>query len=140
MTIIKALQDFLSGYSGMKLQKIKTDRPEEEASSYAVAMSGSGKITKDVVGNHTYQNSYIFLAREATADEIDRQDNYGFVEGLTEWLEEQNAAGNYPVLPGGYTVDNIEVANSMLVDLYDDGTGLYQIQIQLIIKKRRCAI
>ena len=138
MSIIKALQDFLCTFDGMEMQAIPmvlTDRPDETPSSFALAPSGNGRTETDLCGNRTHQNSYVFYAKASAADEIDRQDNYSFLEGLSEWLEEQDAAGNYPDLPTGCEVEGIEVSNAMLFDLTEDGAGLYQVQIQLIYTK-----
>lgn len=135
MSIIKALQDFLMRYDGMSI--VLTDRPDEVPSSYAVAAAGSGEIRQDIIGNRTYQNSYIFQAREAAANETDRQENYDFLEAFADWLEEQNDADTLSVLPGKYQAEALEVSNVMLVDLDEDGTGLYQVQLQLIFTKRR---
>lgn len=140
MSILKSLQDFLLGYSGMSirpLSEVLTDRPNEYPSSYALAPAGNGKIQEDILGKRTYQNSYVFYAKEEVADEVSRQENYDFLEGFSDWLEEQNAVGNLPQLPGKYEAETLEVSNIMLMDLYEDGTGLYQVQIQLIFTRRR---
>lgn len=140
MSIIKAVQDFLSTYPGMELQplpKVLTDRPEAEPSSYAVAPAGGGTIKKDVTGNRTYQNSYVFFAKEHAAAESDRRDNYDFLEGLSDWIEQQADAGSFPALPAGYEALDMQVNNPMLFDLNDDGTGLYQVQFQLIFTRKR---
>ena len=132
MSILKALQDYLSGYDGMQPTRILTDRVEDTA-SYAVAPTGNTAVIEDVLGNRTYENDYVFLARECTADEIDRQDNYDFLEGLYDWLE----TAPLPELPGQYEAGKITPTNIMLIDVDDHGTGVYQIQIKLTISKRR---
>ncbi len=132
MSILKALQDYLSGYDGMQPTRILTDRVEDTA-SYAVAPTGNTAVIEDVLGNRTYENDYVFLARECTADEIDRQDNYDFLEGLYDWLE----TAPLPELPGQYEAEKITPSNIMLIDVDDHGTGVYQIQIKLTISKRR---
>lgn len=142
MSIIKSLQDYLEQYEKMDMQPltVKTDFADEKVSSYSVAPSGNGKINSDILGNRTYQNNYVFYAREAAADEIDRQGNYDFLEGFSEWLEEQNEEGNLPALPGRYKAEELRVSNIMLFDVNEDGTGLYQVQLQLEFKKERKAI
>jgi hypothetical protein len=139
MSIIKSLQDYLEQYPKMDMQPltIKTDFADKEISSYSVAPSGNGKISSDILGNRTYQNNYVFYAREATADEIDRQENYDFLEGFSEWLEEQNQEGNLPDLPANYKAEELRVSNIMLFDVNEDGTGLYQVQLQLEFRKER---
>lgn len=140
MSIIKGLQEFLSSYQSMELQpipKVLTDRPGEHPSSFALAPSGNGKTETDLCGNRTHQNSYVFYAKATAADEIDRQENHSFLEELSAWLEEQDSAGNYPALPIDCEVESLEVSNAMLFDLDEDGTGLYQVQIQLIYTKTK---
>jgi hypothetical protein len=136
MSIIKALQDYLETYDGMELQ-VLTDQTGERPSSYALAPSGNGKVTEDIIGNKTFENNYVFYAREATKDEVDRQDNYDFLESFSDWLDEQNDAGNLPELPGRYLAESIEVANSMLFEIDEGGTGLYQVQIKFTITKKK---
>lgn len=135
MSIIKALQDYLQGYEELDL--VLTDVTKKDASSYAIMQSASGTISKDVLGNVTYQNSYIFLAKEHSLDEVDRQENYDFLESFCTWLEEQSENEIFPVLPTPYCATGIEVNNVMLMDVNDSGAGTYQVQIQLIFEKRR---
>ena len=133
MSIIKSLQNWLSGFDGMELM---TDTTEASAPSHALAATGGGAMYMDILGNRVYQNSYVFYAKEHISNETDRQDNQDFFEQLCEWIEEKNDEEDYPVLSGRYTVSKVEVANPMLMEVYEDGLGLYQVQIQLYFQKR----
>lgn len=140
MSLLKTLQDYLCEYDNMDMRPVSevlTDQTGEYPSSYALAPSGNGKTGKDILGNRTYQNNYVFYAKENFADEVDRQDNHDFLEDFSNWLEERNDNKDFPQLPAGYEVEEIQVSNAMLFDIYEDGTGLYQVQIQLIFRKRR---
>lgn len=140
MSLIKSLQDYLETFDGMELKSVSqvlTDMTNNNPSSYALAPSGNGKITTDIAGNKTYQNNYVFYAKEAAADEVDRQDNYDFLESFSDWIDEQNDVENFPILPAKYSVEEIQVSNILLFDIEEDGTGLYQVQIQLIFKKKK---
>jgi len=140
MSIIKSLQDFLETFDGMVLKPISqvlTDTTNNNLSSYALAPAGNGKIITDIVGNKTYQNNYVFYAKEAAADEVDRQENYDFLESFSDWIEEQNEEENFPTLPANYQVKEIKVSNILLFDIDEDGTGTYQVQIQLIFTKKK---
>ena len=66
MSIIKTLQDYLMEFNGMEM--ILTDLTPNAPSSYALAPAGSGVASKDILGNVTYQNSYVFWAREHSGD------------------------------------------------------------------------
>lgn len=139
MSIIKSLQNFLETFDGMELKDIPhvlTDQTNQ-SSSYALAPSGNGKIITDIAGNKTYQNNYVFYAKEAAADEVDRQENYDFLESFSDWIDEQNENENFPILPLNYSVEEIQVSNILLFDIEEDGTGLYQVQIQLIFTKKK---
>ncbi len=139
MSIIKSLQDYLKTFDGMELKPISqvlTDQANNP-SSYALTPSGNGKIVTDIVGNKTYQNNYMFYAKEAAADEVDRQENYDFLESFSDWIDYQNDAENFPTLPANYIVEEIRVSNILLFDIDDDGTGTYQVQIQLIFTKKK---
>ena len=132
MSILKALQEYLAGYDGMKPVRILTDGVEE-SESYAVAPAGNMAVREDILGNRTYENDYVFLARECTADEADRQDNYDFLEGLYDWLEEAEP----PQLPAPYAAQSVVPSNVLLMEVNQDGTGVYQVQIKLTMTKRR---
>lgn len=134
MSLLKALQDYLAQYDGMKPVQILTDTVEE-SESYAVSPAGNIRVSEDIIGNRTYENDYLFLARECTADEVDRQDNYDFLEGLFDWLE----TAPLPTLPGEYVAEKITPSNVMMIDIGEDGTAIYQIQIKLSFTKRRDA-
>jgi hypothetical protein len=153
MSIIKAVQDYLTTYEGMELQTVEveetkagpliksinrvlTDRTDKEASSYALQPAGNSRVKKDILGNKTYENDYVFYAKEAAGAEVDRQDNYSFLESLFEWLEEQDEAENFPELPTVYTAESLTVANIVLFEL-EDHTGLYQIQIKFRYRKEK---
>lgn len=134
MSILRALREYLQQFQGMALL---TDQTEDCPGSYALAPTGSGQILQDVIGNKTYQNSYVFNARECVSDEVDRQDNYDLLDALTQWLEEKNEAQELPVLPAPYQAEGLEVSNGLLMDVSEDGLGTYQVQIQFIFTRRR---
>lgn len=139
MSILSSLQEYLKKFDGMELRPISevlTDRTEKGmASSYAIAPAGNGKTQQDVTGRRFFRNSYVFYAQERMGAETDRAENWDFLEALTEWLEEQATAQNYPGLPAPYVVEALDVSNAMLVDINEDGCGIYQVQIQLEFSK-----
>ena len=131
MSVIKALQEYIQQYKGMEML-VLTDRTEEDRNSFAIYPSGNSKMKSDILGNRTYQKSYIFLAKMATGEEFERSGNYDFLEGFCDWIEENSDNNIYPELGDGYTVESLEVSNIMLMDIsagWDLGT--YQIQINL---------
>lgn len=127
MTILRTLQKFISNYNGMT---VLTDY-EGKQSGYALQPTGNDTYKEDVLGNKYFLNNYIFYVREIAREEEDRADNQDFLEDFAMWLDEQRL----PELPGKFTAEDMTVSNCMLMDIESDGTGVYQVQIQLKIKK-----
>lgn len=140
MSIIKSMQDWLAEYPGMRLQPLNavlTNLTKSIPSSYALAPAGDGKTETDLSGNRTYRKNYVFYALESIQDEVDRAENHDFLEGFTDWLEERADNDDFPIISGAYSVDSIDVSNLLLHDVGTDGSGIYQVQIQLTITKWR---
>lgn len=127
MTILRTLQEFISKYNGME---VLTDY-EGKQSGYALQPTGNDTYKQDILGNKYYQNNYIFYVREIAREEEDRASNQDFLEDFSHWLDEQPL----PELAGRFTAQDMTVSNCMLMDIESDGTGIYQVQIQLKIKK-----
>ena len=132
MSIIGALRSYLAEYEGIDL--LLTDFTMG-AGSYALSPSANGILKRDILGNVTYQNSYIFTAKEHGGDEVDRQDNYDFLEGFCQWLEGRNERRDLPQLPSPYMPVSLEVSNVMLMGAEEGGDAIYQVQIQFIYQK-----
>ncbi len=127
MSILKALQNFISQYDGLE---VLTDFPGKE-SGYALSPSGNNKSSEDILGNKQYINNYVFCVKECARDEVDRADTQDFLEDFSRWVEEQPL----PELPGKFKAEKLIPSNCLLMDIEEDGTGLYQVQLQLTIKK-----
>lgn len=127
MSILQTLQEHIGKYNGML---ILTDFPGKE-SGYALQPTGNDKTREDVLGNKIYVNTYVFWVKEIARDEVDRKDNQDFLEDFALWLDDQPL----PKLSGRFEANSLTVANCMLMDISEDGTGIYQVQIRMEIKK-----
>lgn len=139
MSILKSLQTYLTQYDGMELRPINqvlTDSVDA-VGECALAPTGNSITRTDILGNKAFSNNYVFYAKESAAHEVDRADNYDFLEDFSEWIDEQNDAEHFPELPGSYKITEIVPANGMLFDIQEDGTGLYQLQIKVTIGRRK---
>lgn len=110
--------------------EVLTEFPGKQ-SGYALQPSGNDKTREDVLGNKYYTNNYVFWVKEIARDEVDRKDNQDLLEDFQEWLQEQPL----PELPGRFSSQKLSVSNGMLMEINEDGTGTYQVQVQLVIKK-----
>lgn len=138
MSILQALQDFLEGYEGMELRplgEILTDLTRAAPPSYSLAPAAVERTPRMWLVIVTIPADTTSLPWSAQGTEADRAENYDFLESLASWLEDQEDQGNYPELPGRYSVEGIAVQYATLYDVSQNGAGLYQVQIELTIKK-----
>ncbi len=144
MSIIKSIQDYLAKYDGMQLinmSEMETDYTPGKrgvtGGTSALAPTGNSRTRTDVLGNKTYENSYIFFAKDLAVDNSAREDMYDFLESLSEWIETKIDEGILPELPGKYEAVNLVPSNHMLYDIEESGAGVYQVELILTIKKRK---
>ncbi|WP_304128865.1 hypothetical protein [Mogibacterium diversum] len=144
MSIIKSVQDYLAKYDGMQLinmSEMETDytpgKRGVKGGTSALAPTGNSRTRTDVLGNKTYENSYIFFAKDLAVDNSAREDMYDFLESLSEWIETKIDEGLLPELPGKYEAVNLVPSNHMLYDIEESGAGVYQVELILTINKRK---
>ena len=78
----------------------------------------------------------MFYAKRAISEEFERQENYDFLEGFCDWVEDNCDRGIFPDIGEDMTVEALDVANIMLMDLTDGwDVGTYQIQLSLKYEK-----
>ena len=65
----------------------------------------------------SYTHLDVYKRQEHGGDEVDRQDNYDFLEGFCQWLEGRNERRDLPQLPSPYLPVSLEVSNVMLMDI-----------------------
>lgn len=134
MNVLSAMQTWLETCPSINL--VHLDTAEEKPSSHSVALAGNSKISEDLAGNKTYRYGFVFYCREYTGSDVERKDNHDFLQDLSDWVEAQADADNYPDLPTGCEPESMEVSNTLLMDVDEDGSkGLYQVQLNLTYTK-----
>lgn len=139
MSVIEVVQMFLQTYDGMSMRPISevlTDEVDLYPNSYALTSVGNSLTESDCLGNETYQNSYVFYAKSASANEIDRKENHAFLENFTNWIEGKNRKREYPHIGDNCEIKSISVSNAMLFGVDSEGETLYQVQIQLHYERK----
>lgn len=144
MSIVKSVQDYLATYNGMQLinlSEMETDytpgKSGAKGGTAALAPTGNSRTRTDVLGNKTYENAYIFFAKDLAVDNSAREDMYDFLESFSGWIETKIDEGILPELPGKYEAVNLVPSNHMLYDIEESGAGVYQVELILTIKKRK---
>lgn len=131
MTISDALKSWLSTYPGLEL--VGTDRLEADPESYGLYKQPTIEERKYIDGSSLRTEFYYFLARQNAQQEIDRRENYDFLENLETWVDEQLFKENIPKIDG---FEEIGIANSFYLQDETVEEAVYQIGIYVTYLRR----
>lgn len=140
MSIIGAVREYLSTFPFLSELSggIQIDYTSGEPGSYGIVPTGEAAL--NWYGDGTIRKQYTFslYAREFTQADLERLENCEFLERLSQWVEDNDQAGIYPVLPEGMDVESVSCANGVLFDYDPDlDQGCYQIQFEMIYERSR---
>lgn len=104
--------------------------------NYGIMPTGESIIerSEDICGDVTLVKQYnvALYAMRYTIDDIVRMESAGFLENLTQWVEEQSINGLAPTFGDEPESEIITAQNGMLFQMSENGqSGRYQIQIQI---------
>ena len=134
MTIISAVKTYLLTYSNLKANApMWVDFLGPIPTEYVIIpLPGTKIIEQYLDGSSLREFPFAFQSMESTADELERLDNNGFYEALSDWFETQTEAGSFPTLASGKTATKIEALSwAFLYEQGQSSTGVYQIQCKL---------
>lgn len=96
MTVVEAIVKWLKE---ARINKISTDALPGQSVAYGIAKAPTQNVKTFVSGRKIYTDYYDFLARLDSKTDAERVNNHKFMEGLSEWIYEQNVQELYPELP-----------------------------------------
>lgn len=132
-TIIEGVRSYVGGCPLLAGGLINVDFLPEEAASYSVDTTPTEPVIKAYLDGSSVRQYLFTVSTRTYFGEFVRQqiDNLAFFEGLAEWFETQERAGNRPELPAGKTAKKIEVVSSGYVFAAESETARYQMQLRL---------
>lgn len=135
MSALEATRAWLRGCPSIDAEnRFRANYLGDNATEYSVSQS-SVDHRKDVLGKDTATYNMLFSARlpfsAAMAAGLEAAD---FFDELDQWVRQQDAAREYPELPG-YLGTSATPSNAGLVITADANTAIYQIQIRLIFEE-----
>lgn len=143
--IIESIRNFiktcpyLQEFEGIEgVVKVNVDYLDENSSSYSINPIPCEPILKFYIGGDTVRQCiFVFCSRENYgADVLENIDNSEFYENFSNWIEEQNNAGNLPVLDGKCESQEIKVLSPGYAFQVDVDKARYQIELRLKYYKR----
>lgn len=113
------------------------DTGMEGAMEYSIDIVPATEIMKTYINGDTLKQ-VAFAVRsvaEYGSDTLQNIANCGFYEQLADWMEEQNQAENFPVLPSGKTPVKIQAQSTGYLFISSPNYGKYQIQCRLVYRQ-----
>lgn len=133
-----AINDWLLKYEKIKeiAETIHTEELPDKVETLALQRSGVESLPLKYVSEKGWyrQYQYILLLKSNSEDDLQRLENLDWLDGLSDWLEEQNQLRNYPVLENKQ-VKKVSCANAITYETNEDGSiSTYYLQLYFNIK------
>ncbi len=136
---IQGVREFMAScplLEEIPLKDKHVDWTSKSAVNYGIMVDSDNVIKKFITGGGKCEYNFAIFVRKFAKLDAERLQNNEFLERLQNWVSEQNAAKNFPVMPSGCTPTKLSAVNCMLFEYDKDGkTGLYQIQFKLSYTK-----
>ncbi|ADU26077.1 hypothetical protein [Ethanoligenens harbinense] len=134
MSIINSLYEYFKSCPLLGDNKINVDYLPETAREYTIdTITGDPIIKRYARGATLRQYLYAFGSRDFYGpDVLQNLSNSGFYGDFAAWLDEQNKAKNFPVLPPNCVPQKIEAQTSGYLFGADAETARYQIQCRIV--------
>lgn len=127
MTVSEGIITWLREF---KPKKIDTDIQRAGTGRYSLAKEPVQNVKSYLSGKKEYTDHYTFCACMPNQENAECIDNNVFGEKLTEWVNEQNRLGNYPVLQDA-TVKEIRITTPFFMGATSESDSLYQMTIAI---------
>lgn len=138
MSVIEAIQEFLSTCPLLEGGYININRLEMEDLSYTIDEVAAEPVLKRYSdGGALCQTLFLFASSESfSRDAVENLKTCGFYEAFSRWLEEQSDKGSLPKLDNG-TAQRIEaITNGYSFETNEEQSiQRYQIQCRLTYLK-----
>jgi len=135
MSIISAVKTYMLTYSSLDAgAPMWVDFLGTNPTQYAIVpLPGPKVVAWYLHGGSMREFPFAFQSMQSTADELERLENSGFYEALSDWFETQTKVGTLPTSLGtGRTATAIEAIGwAFLYEQGESATGVYQINCKL---------
>lgn len=136
-SIIAGITDFFMACPLLQDGVFRVNALGDQAIEYNIETGVFNPVLKQYVNGDTLrQYQFNFVSREYYAmDRIQNIQNSEFYEQFADWVEEQNALGNFPKVPEGCEPDSLSVLSSGYIMDISMRNARYQIQLQFVYYK-----
>lgn len=121
-----------------QLEDIHCEGLTETVQNLALQRAGFENLDMKYITDTGWFREYQYMLLLKSESEIDEQrlTNYDWLDGLTDWLAEQNKIKNFPILKDGKKVVSVSCSNAMAYEESEDGAvSVYYLQLYFDIRK-----
>lgn len=134
----KIINDWLLQYKPIKeiAEFIHTEELPDETDTLALQRSGVENLPLKYIGEKGWyrQYQYVLLLKSNSEDDLQRLNNLGWLDNLTDWIDKQNRIRNYPKLENK-EIKQVSCANAITYKSEEDGSiSTYYLQLYFNIK------
>lgn len=127
------INEWLLKYEHIKeiAEMIHTEELPEQADTLALQRSGVEKLPLKYVTDKGWykQYQYILLLKANSESDIQRLSNLDWLDNLSDWIDEQNELGNYPLIKNKQ-IKQISCANAITYETDEKGLiSIYYLQL-----------
>jgi hypothetical protein len=133
-TTVEAIRTYMAAYSALKSgAPLWVNFLGPDPTQYNIVPLAGDKVIETYLNDNSLRVCpFAFQSMERTADDLERLENLGFYEALSEWFESQTLLGTLPSLASKKTAESIEALNwGYLFEQGQSDSGIYQIQCRL---------
>lgn len=140
-TIIQSLRDYFLTCPLMAKGRINVDYLPDQSENeieYSIDTTPATEVLREYVNGDSVRQ-YLFVIRsvqEYGSDALQNIANSGFFESLSEWLEEQSNAENFPRLAQGKKAAKLHAQSTGYLFTSSPNYGKYQIQCRLVYTQK----
>lgn len=136
------INEWLKTYEPIKeiaqLEDIHCEGLTESVQNLALQRAGFENLDMKYITDTGWfrEYQYMLLLKSESEKDEQRLTNYDWLDGLSDWLAEQNKKRNFPLLKDGKKVVSVSCANAMAYEESEDGAvSVYYLQLYFDIRK-----
>lgn len=136
--ITQAINNWLLKFEKIKsiAETIHTEELPDAIDTLALQRTGVERLPLKYVASRGWrrQYQYILLLKTNSEDDLQRLENLDWLDELSDWIDEQNQARNYPKL-NDKKIESVSCANAITYDTDETGAiSSYYLQLYFNIR------
>lgn len=133
MIVASGLRTWLSAFSGLAGNRINMDCLGDDLGAYSINTDPSLIVKNYLDGTRSVEQVFVLSSVEPWGEDIaQNSEALEWYENLSSWVREKVRKREFPELGKNRRCILVEIVSApYLMDVGDNGSGLYQVQIKI---------